>query len=237
MIKKNIIIIAIASKSEIYDEIVKCYWNPMIDYCNKNLPNIKIFLLYNNYPEYLNVNPDNLININQEETYIPGILDKTISAFQFINENYQYQSVIRTNVSSFIILKQIIEISKELHQKKEFLYAGKRNIAMYKRIHYISGALFWINKRTLEFILNNQNSLNKNLIDDLSIGELITTNPDIKMIFLKRCDALCNLQENKKIPGLIKRILNQNHFHLRIKSKERQRDIVKFKVLTTFFYS
>ena len=50
MKEKDIIIIVIASKNDIYDKTVQFYWNPMIEYCSKNYPNIQnrgaFFLIY-----------------------------------------------------------------------------------------------------------------------------------------------------------------------------------------------
>jgi len=46
------------------------------------------------------------------DNLIPGILRKTIMAFEYINNNYKH--IVRTNLSSFLIIDNLLESSNEL---------------------------------------------------------------------------------------------------------------------------
>ena len=232
---KDIIILVIASQSDIYDKIVKNYWNPMIEYCHQHYPRIQIYLLYgNSYQEKLNVNPKNLLKYDFDENFIPGILKKTIMAFEYVKKNYQYQTVIRTNISSFLVLDKIIQLCDEL-SNNEYLYAG-HSYKVNKNKHWISGALFLINENTLNFILDNLKFLSYKTIDDVAIGRLLMRNDKIKMLHLPRCLYFNNLKDNKEIAQGVVLAINQNQFHFRIKSRNRKKDILTFEILTKFFY-
>jgi len=239
MIEIEFIIIVIASKGNIYDKIVKVYWNPFIEYCNKNFKNIKIYLLYgDSYDKNLNVNPNNLLEYNIKENVIPGVLIKTIKAFKYINENYNYKYVLRTNISSFLVLENIFKKSSEF-ANYHFLYAGVviNSGRKYFSFNFASGALFWTNKKTIDFIISNEKLLNYKYYDDLAIGLIIHRHSNIKLIPQPRYDNFMNLPDYKLIPDKIKESKIYNHYHFRLKSKNREKDIHTFEILTKHFYS
>ena len=106
MKKYDIIILVIASRGEIYDEIIKVYWSHLINYTESNYDNIKVFLLFGNDVDIYDIPVDknNIIIGDNHETLIPGILQKTIYSFDYINKHYKYNHIFRTNLSSFLII-------------------------------------------------------------------------------------------------------------------------------------
>ena len=100
---------------------------------------------------------DNILFIQCEETYIPGILNKTISAFEYFeNEFDNYDYIVRSNVSTIIQfdllvktlneyplqygggmafdLNQWIEENNVLRNKKDTAFIGGTGIIMSKEI-------------------------------------------------------------------------------------------------------
>ena len=121
--------------------------------------------------EDLNLNDDKLI-LNTPESYMPGILIKTIESFKIINNLYDYKHIIRTNLSSFFIVENILKISAKLNDNN--IYAGVNGIQPAKNIPFVSGSGFWLSRDIVNIILNNKNKLNINLMDDVSIGNILS---------------------------------------------------------------
>ena len=55
---------------------------------------------------YLDEN-DNTIYIKGVENFIPGVLDKSIKAIEYCLHNFKFDYLLRTNMSSFIILNKL----------------------------------------------------------------------------------------------------------------------------------
>ena len=92
----DIIILVIASRGETYDKLINNYWHYLINYIKQNQYKIKIFLLFGNNEntEELLVDKKDMLILNVVDNLIPGILQKTIKAFEYINVNYQYKHIL-----------------------------------------------------------------------------------------------------------------------------------------------
>ena len=97
----------------------------------------------------------------------------------------------------------------------------------------VSGAGFWLSKDNIEFILNNLSRLNFKKIDDVAIGELLRDKPKIK---LNRYDIdyVHPQRHCLSLNELLKEI--KDHYHIRLKNKNRMDDIKVCKMLTKYFY-
>ena len=179
----DLIIIIIASRSIIYDELVSNYWIPFLKYINNE--NIKIKLLfmfgYDISITELNIPKENIYISNTREGYIPGILIKTLETMNYVNNNFKYKHILRTNLSSFFILENLLKYSNILPEKN--LYAGV--IGNHQNILFGSGAGFWMSKDIVEKIITKQNNLDYNLPDDVSIGKLLS---DVTITTMPRFD-------------------------------------------------
>jgi hypothetical protein len=107
----DLIILVIASNGDIYNKLIEVYWSRLIKYIKQNNYKIKIFLVWgnNNIVENLPIEDDDVIKTDSAENLIPGILIKTIKAFEIVNEKYEYKHILRTNLSSFLILEKLDE--------------------------------------------------------------------------------------------------------------------------------
>jgi hypothetical protein len=181
------------------------------------------------------------IYVKGEETYIPGILNKTIEAIRAIGLDYDF--VWRTNLSSVLDFDGLIrycngvveqrEVSKhkklsyESHkvlQHREVLYAGyigwaenselEADVDSY--IRFASGAGFLLSRETVQYLLDNESLLKRYLIDDVAIGLLLE--PQFGIVHLDRCWIKTG-EEN------IARMIELGIFHFRCETKYHERTV------------
>ena len=179
MKKYKLIILIIASNGGVYDIFTE-YWNK---YMNTH-PDIKSFFIYgqssantSNVDHFFNsfnsLYKDVSIISPTVESCIPGSLQKTIYSFEYIEKNFEYEYIMRTNLSSFFDINQLMVFINTL--PKERLYCGKNNR------NYISGSCFILSKDVVKLIIQNKDRIDYNIIDDVSIGKLLR-NLNIKLI-------------------------------------------------------
>ena len=121
-----------------------------------------------------------MLYIKGKESYLPGILEKTIKAFEY-NFNYDYDYIVRSNISTIVNFDLL---NKELI-KKPIDYGAGRILNLqwidekcgvidktYFGTNYASGTSIIISKNAINLLNLNKNLINYNLIDDLSIGVL-----------------------------------------------------------------
>lgn len=124
----KLLFIIIANRNELYDKI-KEYWQKIID---KKHDNLDFYFLYNDpsiEKEYIISGND--IFFKENETYIPGIFNKTIRAFNVCNyTNYDY--IIRTNMSTFFNIPGLFRFLQ--HVDTTHIYAPL--VKYSERYHY-----------------------------------------------------------------------------------------------------
>ena len=217
----DIIIIIIASRSIVYDELIRKYWIPFLNYINNKNIKINIFFMFGNNTPYtdLNIPKENIYISNIEESYAPGILVKTIETMNFVNKNFVYKHILRTNLSSFFILENLVKTSYLLPDTN--LYAGV--IGNHNNILFASGAGYWMSKDIVEQILANINNIDYTLIDDVAIGKLLSS---IQITHLPRYDLDKNISYNdEEKSSILNEIIANNHYHIRIKNTNKNIDI------------
>ena len=227
----EIILLVIASRGNIYDKLIKNYWIPFIKYSQK-YKEINIFLVFGseNKDGICNEIKDNELVFENTDTFIPGILIKTIRAFKLINDKYSYNKILRTNLSSFFIIDKMLKFSYSLPNTS--LYAGF--IGCYQNKKFCSGAGFLVFKKdTIEYILKNKDNINYDKPDDVSIGLLFK---DSSLKPCPRVDIINNVNiSNKK--KLLQNIISKDMYHIRIKnSKDRNLDILYIREFTDYLY-
>ena len=158
----QVILVVIANDTnDYYCEMMKNYWIPFINYIKKHKLSIKIFLLFGQQLKNIQIDSDDIIIANTGEGYIPQILKKTIFAFEYVYNNYNYKHLIRTNLSSFFISNKLLELSNNLKEKN--IYTGRNG----------NKFVFWLSKDVLLYVIENKNKLQYNIIDDVAIGNLL----------------------------------------------------------------
>ena len=217
----DIVIIIIASRSIFYDELIRKYWIPFLNYINNKNIKINIFFMFGNNTPYtdLNIPKENIYISSISESYAPGILMKTIETMNFVNKNFVYKHILRTNLSSFFILENLVKTSYLLPDTN--LYAGV--IGHRDNILFVSGAGYWMSKDIVEQILANINNIEYTLIDDVAIGKLLSS---IQITPLPRYDLDKNISYNdEEKSSILNEIIANNHYHIRIKNTNKNIDI------------
>ena len=126
---------------------------------------------------------DELI-INGKETWIPGILDKTLDAFDYIvskNLLDQYDYCIRTNISTIIDFHLL---EKELTQNPIKWYGGGKSMELKWRAtgmeddswlgtFFVQGTSIILSKDAVKFMCANRDKFHKEFIDDVAIAVFV----------------------------------------------------------------
>ena len=126
-----------------------------------------------------------------ESSLIPGVLDKTIKAFLWVNKNLcinDYEYIVRSNISTIIEFNKFkTVINENPFDYGSFLlftldwidkYYGTCN-DKYFGTKFASGTNIILQKNIFLYILNNIHKLDYSIIDDISIGVLVKNIPNI----------------------------------------------------------
>lgn len=118
---------------------------------------------------------NNILYIQGNETYTPGILEKTVKTFEYFKEdipNYQY--IVRSNIST-IIRFDLLELDLQKH-------AIDYGCALCFGDQFSSGTSIIFSSDVVLNIIKKQEKLDKGVIDDVSIGNFIHSEmPEVKM--------------------------------------------------------
>jgi hypothetical protein len=224
---KNIILLILVSEDN------KCYNEMKIivnSYCNlyKDSHNLKYFFIQLNesIPDSILVKENN-IYVRGKESIIPGILKKTMEPLNYINNNYDYDIVIRTNLSSFYNLDNLYRLT----DTKMF---DNNNIAIgYRPFNsFISGTSIILSKINALKLCNYSLYNNNNANDDVIISDILKR-IGIPLISLPtNYHELLMIDINQQVPDDISNIL-----FFRVKSLNRMYDVDVFKQLYKRIYN
>jgi hypothetical protein len=172
----KIIHLVLYSDDPIYNEM----YNITRDYYHI-FPNITT--LYYKYDPTLRedyVLKDDILLIKGTETFIPGVLEKTLTAFHYVLTNHSDANyVIRSNISTIVNMYYLSAILK----LNNINYAGsginklnwldvKSGITdyKYKGLHFPSGTSIIIKMKCFKKMMKHINKIDKTIIDDVAIG-------------------------------------------------------------------
>ena len=139
-----------------------------------------------NVEEYTYDKDNNMLYINGIESYIPGILQKTVKAFRFVSLlDKKYDYIIRTNISTLIDFRKL---SKELG-KNPIDYGAGRCITItngwrdyksgiendrYEGLIFPSGTCIIFSRKLFDKMMYKIHLIDYSVIDDVSIGHFMT---------------------------------------------------------------
>ncbi len=237
--KQKIILLVIASRSKLYDQYLE-YWKHII---LKKPSNVDIYILLNdekiNQPYKIDKSA-NRIYFKYKESYIPGILLKTIEALKLLS-NYDF--VIRTNLSTFFNFNKLINFLQNNRNDRRVFGPMIRHSPKFGNTKFIVGFCIIMNnnivKELLKYINYNleHNTFFKkiyyNWADDVVIG----------YIFNKLNIPMINISNHLVMPHGIRHTPMANYrnkfiFRNRILIKQDKRIIMelpKFRLLLKQF--
>lgn len=124
---------------------------------------------------------DNLLHIKGHESYIPGILEKTIKSFDYFkNDLHKYDYIVRSNISTIIrfdVLSEDLKINPVDYGCS--LCFGLENT---ETKTFSSGTSIILSSKVVKNIVQNKKMIDMNIIDDVSIGNFVLNNiPNVKL--------------------------------------------------------
>ena len=99
---------------------------------------------------------------------------KTISAFEWINQTYDYEFVLRANSSCYINLQALDSFLSNINTSQAVYGGHMRNYN--GDFDYVEGVGIMLNKRSVDTILENRNTWDHELIDDVALGKFAKSN-------------------------------------------------------------
>jgi hypothetical protein len=196
-------------------ELSTLYYEKMREKYNFNY----FFCEFNNDISETICQKDHFIYIKGKEEF-HKIYEKTVRSIDFINKNYTYDFLVRTNISSFWNIDNLFKISNQLPSVG--CLAG-----VYMFNHFISGTGIILSRDVCEYLLtfpigyfSDDVLISDNLKRKYSIYRL-----DDSVMYFSICDKI-------NIPDNIDNIL-----YFRIKNNNRVLDIEIFKILLRKIYN
>lgn len=162
------------------------------------------------------VHNDTIYMKGENDSLIPGCLDKTIKAIEYSLNNFEFDYLIRTNMSSVWDFNKIYSYITDNH----YDIAGVNGFDGAHKVHFVSGAGILMSNSLCKELVKNKHLLNYDIIDDVSIGKLLI-DLNYKFDKLERFEAYVY---EKKIRKITKKLIN-NSYHFRCKSINQQKTI------------
>lgn len=152
------------------------------------------------------------IFVKGNETYIPGILNKTIEAIRAIGLT-DYDFIWRTNLSSVLDFAGLAKYIDSLCVSSMF-YGGFTGLSVDGSVSFASGAGFLMSRDVAIYLVDNRDLLRWDLIDDVAIGALLE--PKFGITHIERCWVQTG---NEDFAGLIA----SGIFHFRCETYKHER--------------
>lgn len=178
----------------LYSETQECYgdmMNVLSSFYNKNSSGSSgssdtVRTIYYKYSPTIGsdyVMKDDVLHIKGNESFVPGILNKTLKAFQFVLrtgliDDFDY--IIRSNISTVINFDLLV---KELHENPLVYYGGglihtlrwrDPNAGIkddqYCGTSFANGTSIMMTKEALRYLIDNKDLIKKDIVDDVAIG-------------------------------------------------------------------
>lgn len=170
-----------------------------------HLDGVETYYLLGNHHCNEIINDEILTNFNYSYA---NCGNRTIKAFELTN-HIEYDYIFRTNSSSYVDKELLIKYLED--KPKNNFYSGA--IGNSNGVLFASGSGFFISKDLVKLVLDNKDTFEHNIIDDVDLGSFLNSY-SINPINSERFD--CGYDVNS-IPN--------NYFHYRLKTDSRDIDV------------
>ena len=212
-------------------EEYKCMYNTTSKYY-KNFSNVKtIYYLFSNEIETDYLLKDDFLYIKGNETFIPGILEKTIKTFEYFQNEYtNFDYIIRSNISTIVNFNLL---NSELILNP-FDYGG--SVLHYRPdCTFPSGTGIIFSKKAFAKLLEKKEFFKMNLIDDVSVGFLFKEHiPEMIPTTSTNQNFIMFLEDYTTEGELINNIENKEIVFYRNRISSRKKDCAQMN--TTISY-
>jgi hypothetical protein len=232
---KAILLVLASDNTELYRQFKQVYEH----YIDSN-PNVKVLFVYGRDVSF-DVKPYDLV-YDVEENYYPGMITKTVRAFEHINRSYDYDFLVRTNLSTFWDINRLCKRLNRLPTTqcasgtfRQCVYKGRRSP------EYIAGVNLVVSRDVVQHFIDHQDRLIEwDLPEDWALSQLLLDD-GIKLIqsrpgAIHFMDKFTSFDE-AKVLSEVAAAQQMNHDHFRIKNKDRGNiDIQIANVLLREYY-
>lgn len=148
---------------------------------------------------------------------------KTIEAFKYVVENYDFDFLFRTNTSSYVDANALLEHLSS--QPKEGLYAGVID-HVFRTKEFASGAGILMSRDVVKRVCEKESDWKHGLADDVALAEIVKSldGPRVHLTESSRLDVL-TLEKAKNLG--IREIQDNFHFRCKATSPQETIDIMK----------
>jgi len=182
---------------------------------------------------------EDILYMKGTESYMPGILYKTIKSFEYYKEYIsECEYVIRSNVSTIIDFNKL---EKYLHNNPVNYYGGAKTFDLqwlgggieddhWFGTIFVSGTSIILTNKAIELLLEKKEKIQMNIIDDVSFG-----------IFFRELNIKCDYLDTNtfsEVPLLLNNMItidllnNENIIFYRNKKMEhRHIDVIQMKII------
>lgn len=230
--KKLVILVMCSSSSNLYNNLESCiretWFNNKRDDVdvifykdNQNDSEKYNYPIFNNFDLVLPIN-DGLFNLGH----------KTIMAFEWVNQNYDYEYIYRSNLGAFVDIKNILSFLSD--KPKDNFYCGivgKDSFYLGREVEFASGSGYFLSKNLVELVVKNKYMWKHNVIDDVALGELLSQ----FNIKVDRRAKRKNITDGNIFyqigDNIVEYIDDDEVYHIRLRSDNREEDIKNMKEL------
>lgn len=202
---KLIVLIIDSDDTQIYDH----FRNTIKKYMNTSKDILTLFIRFDKNMESEILLENSTLYFKGVDSLIPGVFQKTIKAFNYCLDNFSFDFILRTNLSSFYNYK-LLEEKVSLLEKNGVVFG----IELWSfNIRFPSGAGFIMSHDVVKLCANYNYIYWHCYPDDVCIGEVIMKY-NISIIKADRYDYVSpEVQYNADN--------NKYHYHFRVKSNDR----------------
>lgn len=182
----------------------------------------------------------NILHIKGKETYIPGILDKTIKAFQYIIDNHShFDYVIRSNISTIVdfhlLTTYLQETPIQFGGGLKNGIRGDKNHPDLENLIFASGTSIILSNATLKDLLNKKHHIRNDLIDDVSIGVLMRDHlQNIEQHYIPENRFIFISDENGESSKILDIIKDKSYIFYRNRQPNRKTDIKQMEIIIEY---
>lgn len=211
----KLIILIIDSDDPVYS-VHRATWRA---YMNSDPEILSLFIRYNPAHDGPNIDlSTNTLTFKGTESYVPGVLYKTLDAFDYCLQHFTFDHILRTNISSFFVFPLLKECVLSTLPRIG-CYAGVRGVDI---VPFGSGAGFIISPDIVNLLVLNRDKPPAHIPDDVAIGHFLQS-LRIPITLLQRFNFTFDrdtLHDNEKIVEATR----LQTYHFRVKNEyERMR--------------
>jgi hypothetical protein len=181
---------------------------------------------------------DDILLIKGKETYIPGILEKTISAFQYIDRHFDFDYMIRSNISTIIDFDLLTEYlqhhSIQYGGGLRYVFHGDENHPDLEII-YASGTSIIFSKSALKELLTKKQYIRTDLIDDVSVGLVMRDHLSyIEQHYMPENRFIYVPDEKGNRSKILDVIRGKSYIFYRNRQDDRQTDVTQMQIIIDY---